>query len=479
MQENTLSQCLGLGYIASYLKLSGHDVEIIDALAEGMDSITSVSVNGQELLYRGLAYEAIIEKIRRDTELIGISIPFTNLSGIAKNLCVLIRKHFPGVPIVAGGVHPSTLPYNMLDENIDYIVRGEGEIPMSEIALGKDPRKIKGLVFRAGSEIIDNGISQQIDNLDQIPFPFRPAHLIDKYLNFSQRGQQGKRTLSIVTSRGCPYDCNFCSVHPVSGYRWRARTPQNVVEEIKSYINNYDINHIEFEDDNITLDPERAEKVFDAISALNKKITWAVDNGLRVDTLSERLLNKMKQSGCIQVNLAIESGNQETLSLMNKKLSLNKAEEVVSFCAKVKIATLGFFLIGYPGETKESFLKTAMFVKRLRRKGLQKIGAMIVNAYPGTELYNYCKQKGYLAKDIDSHIFVDDNYVSITTEDFDQPLVISWRDSLEGLFHPFRWRLKQIAKIILSTTVFKKLTSFYLRKHTDVPKETVLKFRQA
>lgn len=469
LQKRNLSQSLGLGYVASYLKLHGHNIEFIDALAEGMDNIIKICYKSQTLLQVGLSYNTIVDRISQDTELIGISVPFTNLANIAKKLCMLIKKRYPRVPIAVGGVCPSTLPYDMLDENIDYIIRGEGEIPMSEIASGKNPREIKGLVYENNNELIDNGVSEQIDNLDQIPFSFRPPQLMERYLSHSQRGETRKRSISIISSRGCPYDCLFCSVHPVSGYRWRARSSKNVIQEIAYYIDNYGANHFEFEDDNLTLDAKRAEEIFDGILALNKKVTWAINNGLRVDTLYTELIRKMKKSGCVQLNLAIESGNQKVLDLMNKRLSLKKIEDVVEICGKLKIPALGFFLVGYPGETKESFLETVQYIKKLRKKGLKKINPIITNAYPGTKLYSYCKQKGYLARDIDDHIFVSTDYVSIITEDFDECLVIYWSNYLLGLFHPLRWKIKQLSRIILPRFVFEKLIFFY-RKMRDTIK---------
>lgn len=459
--EKKLSQCLGLGYIASYLTLHGYRVEIIDALADGLDRMIQVIYNNQRLLRIGQAYEQIVDRIPKDTGLIGISVPFSNVSTIVKELSSYIRNKFRDIPIVVGGIHPSTFAHDMLNNDINYVIRGEGELPLLDLVSGKEPRKIKGLVYREGSEIIDNGLSEQIENLDEIPFPLRSEELIERYLSCSPRGQKNKRSLSLITSRGCPYDCSFCSVHPVSGYRWRLRSPENVLREISYYIDTYGVNHVEFEDDNLTLDAKRAEKIFDGICSLKNRITWAVNNGVRVDTLSGVLIEKMKRSGCIQINLAIESGNEKVLGLMNKKLSLKKVEEVVALCSRLKIPTLGFFLVGYPGETKITFQETVKFVKGLRRLGMKRIGAMIVNAYPGTKLYDYCRKKGYLAKDINQHIFVESDYVSIVTEDFDKELVIYWRDSLEGIFIPIRWRIKHLIRLILPTFIFKIFIYYY------------------
>ncbi len=461
LEKRNLSQCLGLGYIASYLRLHGHSVDFIDALAEGSDTIKKVYHRDQPLLCRGISYENITDRIARDTDLIGISIPFTNISTIAKQLCLFIKNKYPSKPIVVGGVHPSAFPVDMLDSGVDYVVRGEGELSMLALACGKDPTKIRGLIHKGNIGSSNNDISEQVENLDAIPFPYRPPELMEQYLSYSPRGEQGKRSLSVITSRGCPYDCLFCSVHPVYGYKWRARTPKNVLEEIAYYVSNYGVNNIEFEDDNLTLDAYRAEEIFDRIINLDKKITWAVNNGLRVDTLSERLIEKMKKSGCIQLNLAVESGNQKVLESMHKKLSLAKVEEVVEMCSKIKIPTLAFFLVGFPGETKESFSETVRFIRKLKKKGLNKIGVMIINAYPGTGLYKYCQNKGYLVKDIDEHIFVDSDYVSVITEDFDERLVINWRDELYGIFHPFRWHMKELVKRLLPNLFFKRFISLY------------------
>jgi len=443
-QQDNLSQCLGLGYIASYLKAKGHQVAFIDALAQGRDQKVKLR-QGKQLLYRkGLSYEEIIQQIRPDTELVGISVPFSNVARIVKELASAIKKSYPNISIITGGVHASTFPKDMLTADIDYALRGEGELAMAELASGQDPKTIKGIFYRENNIVAEKGVADKVTDLDKLPLPFRPENLINQYLSFSPRGQTEKRSYSIITSRGCPHDCWFCSVHPVCGYKWRSRSAENVIAEIKEVIEKYDVNHIEFEDDNLTLDTARAEKIFNGILALDKKITWAVNNGLRIDTLSWPLIRKMKESGCTQMALALESGNEKVLKLMNKKLKLEKAEEVIRICKEVGISTIAFLLVGYPGETRKTFRETLRFIKKMKNLGLNRVGPMIVNAYPGTKLYDQAKEKGYLAKDIDQHIFVDTKYVSITTPDFNQNRVFYWEAQLQGIFHPIKWQIKKL-----------------------------------
>ncbi|MGB2879517.1 MAG: radical SAM protein [Candidatus Omnitrophota bacterium] len=452
--RESLSQNLGLGYIAAYLRNHGHQVLIIDALAYGKDRFSRLNIGKQTVCQKGLLPKDITNLIPANTNLIGISIPFSNMAHVAKELSAAIKNRFPKIPLVLGGVYPSTSPQKALTADVDYLVRGEGEIPMLNLANKLEPENIKGLFFRSKSGLVDNGQSEVISNLDDIPFPARDLMMMNEYLEFSPRRERGKRTLSIITSRGCPFDCNFCSVHPVCGYKWRARSPENVIAEIKEGMEKYKVNHVEFEDDNLTLDIDRAAAIFDSLIALPEKITWSAHNGVRIDRLDEQLIKKFKKSGCLRLNLAVESGNKELLDKMNKKLDLKKVEEIVKICGKLGIYTSAFLLIGFPGETKESFKETIKFVRKLKRLGLSKTSPFIVNPYPGTNLYEYCKINNYLKADAEEHIYFLDDYVGITTEDFSEKDVIEWWHEAFNLNYPAS---KYFKKLKILKGMIKKL----------------------
>lgn len=452
--DNFMPQNLGLGYIASYLEKHGHKVSIIDALAEGWHQ--RIFLKDKKLYLRGLSLKEIINRIPEDTDFIGIAIPFAGSIKKVSELAYFIKKRFPKTPVVSGGITPSIDPLNILaNEGIDMVIRGGGEIPMLKLVSGEEYAKINGLVFKVGGEIFNNGSrSELIENLDLIPFPARHLLPMNKYLSLSGRGRKDLRTVSVLTSRGCPFNCTFCSIHHIYGYKWTGRSAENVLLEIDDLIKKYKIQHIEFEDDNLTLDSRRANQIFDGLIKMNKRITWSTPNGIRIDTLNKPLLTKMRRSGCVALFLSIESGDPQVLKIMNKQLDLNKVEEVVKICSELDINTSGIFIVGYPGETAESFEKTVNYINKLRKLGLVGVGASIAKAYPGTELRNMCEKNDYL---IDKNRYIEGRaigeYVDIKTSYFSQSDVYDRLYSIRKKLNPLRYYMD----LFYLTAIIKKI----------------------
>lgn len=413
-----LSQNLAVGYLAGWLEKHGHQVSIIDALVEGADRLVEVDTDQGVINRAGLEYEAISGRIPKDTGIIGITAPFTNHAIIVRELSAILKRDHPDATIVLGGIYPSTLPKKALTEGVDYVVKGEGEIPLERLAKGDDPRDTKGVWFRDNSGVVvDGGTADMVEDLDNIPHPARHLLPMEKYFRLSGRGRVGERAATVFTTRGCPFDCTFCSIHPVYGRKWRARSPENVLDEIRQLKENYSIEHIEFEDDNLTLDIRRAEAIFDGMLGMGLK--WSCSNGLRVDKLDERLLVKMKDAGCAALHLAIEHGDPEMLKIMDKKLSLSKIKEVTDICFRLGIPTVGFFIFCHPGETRKRFNRGLKFAKYLKKRGMSGVGVHLAQAYPGTRLFKMCEENGWLVhKDTEDRLhFPGDIYIE--TPDFD------------------------------------------------------------
>ncbi len=451
--DKVISQNLAIGYLAAFLKSQNIRVAVIDSLVEGFDNHKKVNRNNKECIQVGLSYSDICKRIEPDVTHVGITVPFSHLAPICRQLARSIKEYNNKLKVVIGGVFPSTFPEEALTEDIDYVIRGEGEQPLLSLMKAHKPDEIPGLVYKENGEIHNNGIASSISNLDDIPFPSRDMMPVEKYFSLSPRMACDRKTMSIITSRGCPFDCNFCSVHPVYGYKWRARSPSNVLSEIEQAISDYNIEHVEFEDDNLTLDRKRAESIFDGLINLKKNITWSAHNGVRIDTLDRNLVKKMKKSGCTRLNLAIESGNETMLNEMNKKLSLEKVTEMVRCCCEENIHTIGFLLVGYPGETKESFAETLAFFKKLLDIGLGGIAPFIVNPYPGTKLYESCKRNNYLTKQIDiDHFFSVSNTsdILITTGSFSKDTVAIWYELANNINRPCLAHAKRFIKKYIS-----------------------------
>jgi len=201
----------------------------------------------------------------------------------------------------------------------------------------------------------------------------------------------------MITSRGCPYNCVFCSIHIVMGKKWRGRSPENVVDEIEQLVNTYDIKQIDFSDENLTLDKKRVETICDLIAKKKLDIEWYTPNGVRADTLDENLLTKMKKAGCKKIRVAPESGVQRVVDqIIKKNLSLKEVEKAVVLCKKVGIKVGCFFVIGLIGETKKDIEETIKYAYKLRRLGADGFIFSIATPVYGTELYEQAKRCGFL-----------------------------------------------------------------------------------
>ena len=446
-RDIVLSQNLGLGYLASSVMAQGHRVSVIDALAEGVATQVRVRGRYQPYVQVGLAYAEIVTRIPRDADYIGITAPFTNHARIVKELAQKIKESFPRVPIILGGVYPSLVPAAAFCAAIDYYVIGEGELPLVKLLDGAAADSVLGLLRCGQTERIGE-CAETIKDLDHIPFPAREKFPLALYLTYHSPRKQRLRTASVITSRGCPFGCRFCSIHAVTGFRWRKRSAENVLREIAALVEEHQVEHIEFEDDNFTLDKQRTIAIVDGISRLNatgKNISWSIPNGVRIDTLDEDLLLHIRQSNCIDLALAVESGDQNILAKMNKQLDLQKVLEVAKICARLGIKTSAFFMLGYPGETEASFRKSIAFVKQLRRAGVHNFYATVTRAYPGTELFQQCRVAGFLEEIADRENIFLGNFISressIVTPEFSSRDVLRRMSVFEKITVPWylRW----------------------------------------
>ncbi len=475
------STYLGLGYLASYIRSKGHDVDVIDALFEGRDNIQPVKFKYQKAYRVGLPYETVIEKIPKNTDVIGISAPFSNHATIIKELSSMIKKRYPDRPIIIGGAYPSTSPEDLLRLEVDYAIRGEGEIPLEKFLSGENPSRIKGFCFKESGRLINNGMAEIMDNLDCLPFPDREAFRFNRLLDATNRARlrQGTeiieftlRDVPIITSRGCPYDCSFCSVHFVHGHKWRQRSAKNVIDEITDLIEKFKINEVAFIDDHLTANRDRMVELLDRMIKLELGITWTTPNGVRVDHLDEEILVKMKKAGCRSLVLGVQHGDPKMLERMGTRLDLSKVERIVKIGSRLGLEMAAFFIIGHPGEDRKSFMKVIEYGRKLGKYGLKDFRINIARAYPKTALFNYCIENDlFVIKDTENLlIFPEDNTeANIRTRDF-TPAELIWRRNyakrkLMAVENSFYWnmvyfterlKIKPLIKMLFPKRIFKK-----------------------
>jgi anaerobic magnesium-protoporphyrin IX monomethyl ester cyclase len=418
---------LGLMYIAAVLDKAGYKVEILDAFMNG-----SPFRKLGDTIVVGMPYEEIKMEIqRRKPDVVGIANPFTCQVDHAIKVANIVKEVDPTILTVAGGPHVPAVPVQFMEEaeNIDIAVIGEGEYAMLDIVKVYEGTKkiseVRGILYRKNRGIMQNEPRPFIENLDDLPFP--AYHLVDmeQYLSGNKIEYRSfkYRSISMVTSRGCPFNCCFCSVHLHMGKKFRAHSVDYVIKHIEYVVNKYKVKTIFFEDDNLTFDLKRFEAICDQIIEKQIKFNWETPNGIRADYLTQELLKKMKKSGCQSVFFGIESGDQYVLdNIIDKRLNLKTVVEVAKMCKEIGINTAAFYIIGFPGEKKEHMLRTVELALRLKRE--YDVGMLLHVATPslGTRLYKECLKKGYIQGDLSSRAFAEVRQTRgmplISTEDF-------------------------------------------------------------
>ncbi|MFC1699005.1 B12-binding domain-containing radical SAM protein [Candidatus Omnitrophota bacterium] len=399
---------LGLAYLAAALR-ERHELKVLDALAEGFDRERAGEEKGY--LTYGLSYEEIREEIRAfNPEVIGVSSLFSAQARNVHRIFALAKELNSAVITIAGGAHPSAMPKEVLgDKNIDYVIIGEGEQTATEllerIEKKKEPSGLEGLAYRRDSQVIIRERESFENNLDSLPFPAWELFPLDKYFSINRPHGGLSRSgavLPVITSRGCPYQCIFCSIHTVWGRGYRARRPESVLQEIEYLISKFGVRGLIFDDDNLTLDRERAVKIFQGIVEKRFNLSWSLPNGVYLGTLDENLLALMKNSGCYSISIAIESADEEVLKWIKKPIDLSKAKEIVRSAQALKLEIAVFFVVGFPFETKAQIEKTLRFTRELKADN---VNFFFATPLPGTELFNFCRENNLLPQNLDFSIF--------------------------------------------------------------------------
>ena len=312
----------------------------------------------------------------------------------------IVKKINKKIYTIVGGPHASTFPENVLENKfIDFVFVSEAENNFPKLlkqlkGIKKNFRNIPNLGFKEKGKIILNSIELEED-LDSLSFPDFDLMKFKKYPKLYLARKHP--SIPILTSRGCPFNCTFCTGYKISGKKFRARSPENIIQELKQLKQKYKIKEFQIWDDNFTLDRKRAMKFCNLLIKEKLNLIWWCPNGVRMETLDYELLKKMKDSGCYAIVLGIESGSQKIQKDMNKNLDFKKLREIVNIACKLKLRTQGFFIIGYPTETKEDIIKTIKLAKSLP---LDRATFGLFQPLPGSDIYNKLKHQGKL-NDID------------------------------------------------------------------------------
>lgn len=382
VEKSTLPYCqenqlwLGPLYLLSYLEQKGIDGDFLDRTATPTKAVDFTNY-----------------------EIIGFSANVNNIRGSLLT-AQSVKRDRPETQIIFGGPFASSYPQLLMQEEyIDAVAVGEGEETFYEYILGKNKKNIPGLYFRDNGSVHFTGARPWIKDLDALPFPALYKTDIKKYNYFFA---QAAPISYIMTTRGCPYPCTFC-FHNM-GKKWRARSPQNVVDEIEWQINAIGVKEIAIVDDNFTLDRERVLEICDEIIRRKIKIRLQFLNGVRADFVDDEMMKKLREAGLWVINFAPESGSPQTIQKLKKGFKSHDMQKAVGIAKKYGVATEIFLLLGLPWESREDYRQTLAVPYELD------VDFVSVNRYipfPGTHL-----QPGELTQEDKDNLFSDRLYNS-------------------------------------------------------------------
>ncbi|OGR42321.1 MAG: hypothetical protein A2X35_01045 [Elusimicrobia bacterium GWA2_61_42] len=335
-------------------------------------------------------YKAVLEKELRDFKPAFAGITFvTPLYGIMKEIARLLKEFDPAIVVVGGGAHASAMPAETLESTqLDIVVVGEGDFTLSRIIKGEDLAAMEGIGYKTGGRSVVNKGRHFIENMDSLPLPAWDLYDLSRYVS---PGFMAKRNPAgwLETSRGCPFECCYCN-KSVFGRAFRSKSPERVVEEIRHMLS-CGFKEIHVVDDMFTTDVDRVKRICRGIIAAKLSFPWATVTGIRVDRGDQEMFDLMARAGCYRVYFGIESGDQEILDGIGKKISPAQVRSAVAMAKKAGLETCGFFMFGLPGETEETMQKTISLALEL---DLDWAKASIMVPLPETKIFRELDKAG-------------------------------------------------------------------------------------
>ncbi len=428
---------LGLGYIAAVLEKEGYNVNLLDLVDTAFEDI-----------------EIILKSEKPDV--VGISCNLTDFRWGAFKLAQIAKRVNPNVVVAMGGSH-ATHMYKQILENfpVDFIVRFEGELTILELVRAlesnSDLRGVKGIAYKSENNVVRNEDRPPIADLDLLPFPaYRFFHL-EKYVHYSSpvrfKGKNVSELASsnMMTSRGCPYNCQYCSIATF----WRKcsfRSVPNVVDEIETLFKEYGITHFNFFDDVFTLDKERVIEICREIIRRKLDICWECVT--RVDFVSTSMLEWMKKAGCLSISYGVESGSPTVLLAVNKRQTIAQIVNAFKLTHEAGMKAYILLMIGNPNETDQSINETAELLRLIKP---DKIRATITMVYPATELYEKVKRKGLISDDY----WLTEKAAPIYTAENDVKQLKKWENKIIFSYYLQQGKAFKLFQIVFYRVIFK------------------------
>jgi anaerobic magnesium-protoporphyrin IX monomethyl ester cyclase len=422
---------IGMAYIAASLQKAGHNVDVIDSTGDAIDQYIP---HDEGVLYRGLTIDQIVDKIK-PCDVIGISIMFSQDWPLARKLIDRIHDRFAKTVIIAGGEHVTAEPVGSMEDTsaLGYVIPGEGDIAVCELMEFLQGKmaidEIPGVYYRDGKNIRQSSGAKRIRAVDDLPWPAWDLFPLENYLEGGHGwGVNRGRNMPLLASRGCPYECTFCSSPVMWTQRWIVRSPEDVIAEIKHYIEKFRATNFDFQDLTAIIKKEWIMRFCRMLIQEKLNITWQLPTGTRSEAIDEDVAPLLYASGCMNITYAPESGDPVVLKKIKKKIKTGKVIASARACVRAGLNVKANFIFGFPEDTYLSHWETFKFITKLAVIGLYDISVAPFSAYPGSELFRDLQAAGKIPLKLD-----DEYYKKIPFAD--QAKTISWAGDIssEGL----------------------------------------------
>jgi len=428
--EGPVTPPIGLAYLASTLRKAGHAVTIIDAVGEAPLKIAELF--GGRMLATGLMIPEIVERIPRHSDVIGVTCMFSHEWPYVSEAVKAVKDAMPSVPIVAGGEHITAVPDFTLQScpAVDYCVLGEGEETLVEMVKHLEDvtqiTEVAGIVLRNDGKTMHSASRGRIRAVDDIPWPAWDLvplqNYFDQGLSF---GVDRGRSMPILATRGCPYQCTFCSSPNMWTTRYVTRTPTLLLDEIEHYVKTYGATNIDFYDLTAIIKKGWIIEFCQLIRDRGLEFTWQLPSGTRSEAIDEEVSRYLYPSGCRNLTYAPESGSEETLRRIKKVVKIDRMLASMSSAIKQGINVKANIIFGLPDETRREIWQTIWFMLKMAWIGVHDVSISKFSPYPGSELYELLQKRGKVRDLSDEYFLSLASYSDVTQ-------TVSWDEKMSS-----------------------------------------------
>ena len=446
---------LSIGYLAAVLEKEGYDVEALD--------LVDTSLEDAERILRN-----------KEPQIVGVSCNLTDYRWGSFILAKIAKRIDPNVVVVVGGSH-ATHMYEQVLTNfpVDIIVRFEGENTFLDVIRtlenGSDLSKVKGIAYKnREGRIIKNPDREPIRDLNSLPFPAHHFFDFKRYIKYSSplkfKGESVTKLKSanLMASRGCPFNCSYCSITKYWHGKCRVRTATNVVNEMETLCIEHGVTHFNFFDDTFTLNQERVIELCKEIIKRNLPVCWECVT--RVDLITSELLGWMKKAGCLSISYGVESGSLHVLKAIKKRYTQAQITKAFRMTHEAGIQAYILLMIGNPGESDQSIGETIELLRIVRP---DKIRTTLTMIYPATDLYLKCKERGL----INDEYWLTDKAAPVYTAENDIKQLKKWERKIIVSYFLQNRKLVKLLEMMLYRTIFNPIREMIRRVSPKIDKQ--------